>query len=144
MSTSKPPKASHAPYTRLPPNDEVIRKRWDHSLEELIFDPRDMSKMTAQLRRPIYISSLEAHVDELHSFMDKFGYSHIMESDLKPFKGLRHKSAKSFLSALQYDISVFKAKISNLDVAISSMEQAQHTSDFEAGYQLYATKQCAP
>ena len=50
--------------------------------------------MGAPVRRTIYISSLEAHVDRLHSQMINLGYFPIDYDNLERFKGLNSKTAK--------------------------------------------------
>lgn len=74
------------PYARLfAKKDEVKRRKiWNHVLEKSIFNPFELrvqflyfqlvilksyhrSTLGAPTRRTIYIASLEAHVDQLHS-----------------------------------------------------------------------------
>jgi hypothetical protein len=51
--------------------------------------------MGAPQRRTVYIASLEAHVDQLHSRMYDIGVFPIDITSLDRFKGLNSKTAKA-------------------------------------------------
>ncbi|EGN99388.1 hypothetical protein SERLA73DRAFT_18705, partial [Serpula lacrymans var. lacrymans S7.3] len=57
------------PYARLYARKDVTKRRkiWNHVLEKSLFSPHELSTLGAPHRRTIYIASLEAHIDRLHS-----------------------------------------------------------------------------
>ncbi|KAF8168031.1 hypothetical protein B0H34DRAFT_792687 [Crassisporium funariophilum] len=107
------------PYARLfAKKDEVKRRKiWNHALEKSLFDAYELSTLGAPNRRTIYIASLEAHVDRLHSQLLELGFFPIPFSELEPFKGLNSKTAKSMVAGLQHDASVSKLKLLELERA---------------------------
>lgn len=120
------------PYARLfAKKDEVKRRKiWNHALEKFFFTPYELSvpfhlhftpvalslslyssTLGAPQRRTVYIASLEAHIDKLHSRLiewaititslifnsnhhSSIGFFPVKFSELDPFKGLNSKTAK--------------------------------------------------
>ncbi|KJA18099.1 hypothetical protein HYPSUDRAFT_120907, partial [Hypholoma sublateritium FD-334 SS-4] len=101
------------PYVRLlSKKDEVKhRKAWNHALEKSIFDPMELSTIGAPQRRKIYTASLEVHIERMHAQLLDLGWWPVAYETLDPFKGLNSKTAKSMVSGLQHDASVFKLKL---------------------------------
>ncbi|KAF8807474.1 hypothetical protein BYT27DRAFT_7189544 [Phlegmacium glaucopus] len=118
VSQTRPVQISH-PYARLfAKKDEVKRRKiWNHALEKSLFNPFELSTVGAPNRRTIYIASLEAHVDRLHSQLLELGFWPVAFSELDPFKGLNSKTAKSMVAGLQHDASVSKLKLLELERA---------------------------
>ncbi|KAI0067721.1 hypothetical protein BV25DRAFT_1911604 [Artomyces pyxidatus] len=109
------------PYARLfakqSGNGAKRRKIWNHALEKSVFTAHEIATMGAPHRRTIYMASLEAHVDRLHSQMLDAGYYPIPFEKLEPFRGLNSKTAKSMVAGLQHDASHIKMKLLELDRA---------------------------
>jgi len=130
LPKSRPPNAkatrqvqiSH-PYARLfAKKDEVKRRKiWNHALEKSLFSPFELSTLGAPNRRTIYIASLEAHVDRLHSQLLDLGFWPVAFSELDPFKGLNSKTAKSMVAGLQHDASLSKLKLLELERATTDL-----------------------
>ncbi|KAF9015232.1 hypothetical protein BDQ17DRAFT_1340706 [Cyathus striatus] len=129
-SSSKPdPKINIIhPYARLfAKKDDVKRRKiWNHALEKSLFSPYELSTVGAPQRRRIYISSLEAHIDQLHNQLLGMGYWPVQFSALEPFKGLNSKTAKSMVAGLQYDASIAKLKLLELERANHDLEKLLH------------------
>ena len=92
--------------------------------------------MGAPHRRTIYIATLEAHIDRLHSQLLAIGLYPVPFERLEPFKGLNCKTAKvmfflrgyfitfticlqSMVAGLQHDSSHIKMKLLELERAVS-------------------------
>ncbi|KAJ7254042.1 hypothetical protein B0H12DRAFT_1017181 [Mycena haematopus] len=43
------------------------RKIWSHAFEKNIFNVVELTTLGVTQRRPVYVASLEAHIDRLHS-----------------------------------------------------------------------------
>ncbi|KAF8912732.1 hypothetical protein CPB84DRAFT_1759355 [Gymnopilus junonius] len=113
------------PYARLfAKKDETKRRKiWNHVLEKLIFSPYELSTLGAPQRRTIYITSLEAHIDRLHSQLEELGFWPVSHEDLEPFKGLNSKTAKSMVAGLQYDASISRLKLLELERANDDLQK---------------------
>ncbi|KAL0580393.1 hypothetical protein V5O48_001638 [Marasmius crinis-equi] len=121
------------PYARLfgKKEDGKRRKIWNHVLEKHIFSPYELSTLGAPHRRTIYLASLEAHIDKLHEQLLSFGSWPVAFDDLEPFKGLNSKTAKSMVAGRQYEASLARLKILELQRANENLEkellQLQHS-----------------
>ncbi|TFK41088.1 hypothetical protein BDQ12DRAFT_663963 [Crucibulum laeve] len=115
------------PYARLfAKKDEVKRRKiWNHALEKALFSPYELSTMGAPQRRTIYIASLEAHVDRLHNQLYSMRYWPVPLDDLEPLAGLNSKTAKSMVAGLQYNASVTKLKLLELERASNAGRRIQ-------------------
>ncbi|KAJ7706107.1 hypothetical protein B0H17DRAFT_1192644 [Mycena rosella] len=47
--------------------DKTGRRMWTHALEKPLFNILELTTLGQTQRRPIYIASLEAHIDRLHA-----------------------------------------------------------------------------
>ncbi|KAF9014421.1 hypothetical protein BDZ89DRAFT_962857, partial [Hymenopellis radicata] len=97
------------------------RKIWNHALEKSVFNALELSTLGAPQRRTIYIASLEAHIEQLHTQLLSLGYWPVAFEDLDPFKGLNSKTAKSMVSGLQYDTSQINLKLLEMESAASHL-----------------------
>ncbi|EGO24949.1 hypothetical protein SERLADRAFT_408728 [Serpula lacrymans var. lacrymans S7.9] len=104
------------PYARLYARKDVTKRRkiWNHVLEKSLFSPHELSTLGAPHRRTIYIASLEAHIDRLHSQLLSYELYPIPFDKLEPYKGLNSKTAKSMVSGLQHDATHTKLKLLEL------------------------------
>ncbi|KDQ63680.1 hypothetical protein JAAARDRAFT_105123, partial [Jaapia argillacea MUCL 33604] len=109
------------PYARLNAKKEGTKRRriWNHALEKTLFSAHELSTMGAPHRRTIYIASLEAHVDRLHSQLISLGFYPVPFEKLEPFRGLNSKTAKSIVAGLQHDFSQLKLKLLEIERAVS-------------------------
>ncbi|KAJ3500710.1 hypothetical protein NLJ89_g9674 [Agrocybe chaxingu] len=114
------------PYARLfAKKDEVKRRKiWNHALEKSIFTPYELSTIGAPQRRTLYIPSLEAHIDRLHTQLLQLDFWPVDFAELEPFKGLNSKTAKSMVAGLQHDASVSKLKLLELERANGDLKRA--------------------
>ncbi|KAK7058908.1 hypothetical protein VNI00_001532 [Paramarasmius palmivorus] len=113
------------PYARLHGNKEEGKRRkvWTHALENHIFTPYELSTLGAPHRRTIYAASLEAHIDELHNQLLGFGFWPVAFEELDTLKGLNTKTAKSMVAGLQYDASLAKLKLFELQRTNDGLER---------------------
>jgi hypothetical protein len=74
--------------------------------------------LRAAHRRPIYISSLEAHVDRLHAQLIDHGLYPIPFADLAPFKGMSSKIVKGMIAGLQTDAQLVRSKQCEIERAV--------------------------
>ncbi|PPQ64430.1 hypothetical protein CVT26_002137 [Gymnopilus dilepis] len=113
------------PYARLfAKKDETKRRKiWNHVLEKLIFTPYELSTVGAPQRRTVYITSLEAHIDRLHAQLEELDFWPVSQEDLEPFKGLNSKTAKSMVAGLQYDASLSRLKLLELERANGDLQR---------------------
>ncbi|KAJ7169949.1 hypothetical protein C8R46DRAFT_1217569 [Mycena filopes] len=74
-------------------------------------------------RRPIYISSLEAHIDRLHNQLLGLGlqYYPVPLLELDTFIGLNAKTAKGMIAGLEHDLSRARERLLELQVAVSKV-----------------------
>ncbi|KAI0304879.1 hypothetical protein BC826DRAFT_978739 [Russula brevipes] len=109
------------PYARLYAKKNATgakrRKIWNHALEKSVFSAHEIATMGAPHRRTIYIATLEAHIDCLHSQLLAIGLYPVPFERLEPFKGLNCKTAKSMVAGLQHDASHVKMKLLELERA---------------------------
>ncbi|KAJ7925853.1 hypothetical protein B0H13DRAFT_1862673 [Mycena leptocephala] len=72
------------------------RRMWKHALEKPLFNSLELSELGITQRRPIYIASLEAHIDRLHTQLLSLGHAFfpIAMSELDHLKGLNTKTCK--------------------------------------------------
>ncbi|KAJ6503480.1 hypothetical protein C8R47DRAFT_969249 [Mycena vitilis] len=69
---SNPRSERHHPYdkpakTGTKTSPKSNRKMWHHALERPLFNIMELTTLGSPQRRPIYIASLEAHIDRLHT-----------------------------------------------------------------------------
>ncbi|KAF9456196.1 hypothetical protein BDZ94DRAFT_1229975 [Collybia nuda] len=136
LSTHHPRPRSHSrepvprvdiahPYARLyAKKEEKRRKIWNHALEKSLFSPYELSTIGAPQRRTIYMSSLEAHIDQLHAQLLSIGFWPVAFEKLDPFRGLNSKTAKSMVAGLQHDASVAKIKLLELERSNEGLSNA--------------------
>ena len=62
------------------------------------------ASLGAPHRRTIYLASIEAHIDSLHSHLLERGFYPVKLDALQPYKGLNCKTAKGMVAGLQHDI----------------------------------------
>lgn len=79
---------------RTSPTTAKRRKMWVHALEKNVFTPEEIASLPAPIRRTIYTSSLEAHIDKLHNQLLTIGLWPIPFEKLDPYHGLNSKTAK--------------------------------------------------
>ncbi|PSR76256.1 hypothetical protein PHLCEN_2v8573 [Hermanssonia centrifuga] len=126
--TLSPRTVSH-PYTRIyakrnsPPSKR--RKMWNHALEKSLFTPDELANVSAPLRRTMYISSLEAHVDELHAQLLSLELYPVPFEKLEPYHGMNSKTAKSMVAGLYKDAAEMKTKLLELKRSVG-----HHNIDF--------------
>ncbi|KIY47024.1 hypothetical protein FISHEDRAFT_13639, partial [Fistulina hepatica ATCC 64428] len=106
------------PYNRLRAREEDKRRRtWNHIYEKMIFTPYELAACGAPQRRSIYISSLEAHVEVLHTQLFEMGFWPVAYDELESYRGLHSKTTKSLVSGLQYDATEDVQKLVELEKA---------------------------
>jgi hypothetical protein len=71
--------------------------------------------MRAAHRRPVYIASLEAHVDRLHAQLIERGLYPVAFAELAPFKGMSSKVVKSTVAGLQTDAHFIRSKQTEIE-----------------------------
>ncbi|KAF9056238.1 hypothetical protein BJ165DRAFT_493566 [Panaeolus papilionaceus] len=114
----------HNPYARLAKKDEVKRRRiWNHAFEKAIFSPYELSTINAPNRRKIYISSLEHHIDHMHQILADMGHYPVGEAELDRHVGLNRKTAKSMVSGLFHDSTVYKLQLLELARANGDLQK---------------------
>ncbi|EIM92974.1 uncharacterized protein STEHIDRAFT_90387 [Stereum hirsutum FP-91666 SS1] len=128
------------PYARLFVKKDGAKRRkiWNHALERYVFTPEETACMKAPQRRPIYIASLEAHIDALHAELLKVNLAPVNLQDVDLWAGLNSKIAKSLVAGLQQDTSQMKSRLRELEranyrlnAAIAREKQlASHTASF--------------
>ncbi|KAJ7070968.1 hypothetical protein C8F01DRAFT_1244643 [Mycena amicta] len=52
------------------------RKQWNHAFETKVFSEQELNNMNATDRRPIYVASMQEHIDLLHSQLQRFAGIH--------------------------------------------------------------------
>lgn len=70
------------------------------------------------------MSSLEAHIDRLHTQLLTIGFWPVAFEELEPFRGLNSKTAKSMVAGLQHDASIAKLKLLELERANEGLQNA--------------------
>jgi len=91
------------------------RKVWDHLLEKRIFSAEELSKVKAQDRRRVYIASLEAHVDCMHSQLLANSLYPVPFERLDDMSGLHSKTAMAMISGVLHDTQEMKLKLLELE-----------------------------
>jgi len=115
-----PPPLVH-PYARLEAKKTQQelgvkrRKVWDHMLEKRIFSAQELSSIKAQDRRKIYISSLEALVDSLHSQMLSYALYPVPFEQLEKLSGLHSKTAMAMIAGVLQDTHEMRLKLLELE-----------------------------
>ncbi|PBL01045.1 hypothetical protein ARMGADRAFT_1160297 [Armillaria gallica] len=124
------------PYARLYAKKEEGKRRkiWNHALEKNLFNAYELSTLGAPHRRTIYMASLEAHIDRLHAQLFSLGFWPVGFDELEQFKGLNSKTAKSMVSGLQYDASIAKLKLLELERANNALVHTLDHSDVPEPY----------
>jgi hypothetical protein len=74
--------------------------------------------MRAAQRRAIYISSLEAHVDELHTQLIDLGLFPIPFAELSQYKGTSSKIVKGVVAGLHADAQFIRSKQAEIERAV--------------------------
>ncbi|PPR05542.1 hypothetical protein CVT24_003284 [Panaeolus cyanescens] len=115
----------HSPYARLAKGEVNIKRRriWNHVFEKAIFTPYELSTINAPNRRKVYISSLECHIDYMHNILEGNGHYPVKESEMKQHFGLNRKTAKSMVSGLFHDSSIYKLQLLELARANSDLQR---------------------
>ncbi|ESK87883.1 hypothetical protein Moror_15250 [Moniliophthora roreri MCA 2997] len=116
--------ATH-PYARLQGKNKEGKRRkiWNHALEKYLFTPYELSTLGAPHRRTIYMASLEAHIDNLHAQLLSLGFWPVAFDDLEALKGLNTRTAKSVVAGLQYDATLARLKILELERVNDNLER---------------------
>ncbi|KAH8108957.1 hypothetical protein DFH11DRAFT_1630426 [Phellopilus nigrolimitatus] len=99
------------------PKKHGSRRMWPHKLENVLFTPHEIATLGTPHRRTIYLASLEAHIDRLHSQLLGLGLYPIPVEELQPYKGLNCKTAKGMVSGLQHDFAEVRAQMLEIDCA---------------------------
>ncbi|KAH8120428.1 hypothetical protein DFH11DRAFT_1559995 [Phellopilus nigrolimitatus] len=99
------------------PKKRGSRRIWTHALEKFLFTPHEIATLGTPHRRTIYLASLEAHIDRLHSQLLGLGLYPIPVEELQPYKGLNCKTAKGMVSGLQHDFAEVRAQMLEIDRA---------------------------
>ncbi|KAJ6575189.1 hypothetical protein B0H19DRAFT_1254782 [Mycena capillaripes] len=96
--------AKARPKGKSPPKSN--RRMWNHALERPLFNILELTTLGLTQRRPIYIASLEAHIDRLHTQLLSLGteYFPIDLVELEHLKGLNSKICKAMIASLHNDI----------------------------------------
>ncbi|KAJ7110146.1 hypothetical protein C8R44DRAFT_884140 [Mycena epipterygia] len=120
----------HHPYDHAKENkdskEKPPRKAWNHALEKPLFNFLELTTLGAPQRRPIYIASLEAHIDRLHTQLLSLGPD-LYPVDLKELdalKGLNAKICKGLLAGFHYDISLAQGRLLELQRSNEKLETA--------------------
>ncbi|THG92744.1 hypothetical protein EW145_g8607 [Phellinidium pouzarii] len=96
------------------------RRIWTHALEKLLFSPHEIATLGSPHRRTIYLASLEAHIDSLHSQLLALGFYPIPVQDLHPYKGLNCKTAKGMVAGLQHDFVQVRTQLLEIERALEN------------------------
>ncbi|KAJ7492554.1 hypothetical protein FB451DRAFT_538213 [Mycena latifolia] len=123
------PKKYH-PYDRAnakrQQKDKSPRRMWTHALEKPLFNMLELTTLGQTQRRPIYIASLEAHIDSLHIQLTGLGpeFYPVGEKELDYLKGLNSKTCKGMVAGLQNDISQGCERLLELQRSNEELEAA--------------------
>ncbi|PPQ97602.1 hypothetical protein CVT26_002401 [Gymnopilus dilepis] len=109
------------------------RRNWTHKWEKLLFSEEEIrdahglilnrSSLPAPQRRPIYICSLEAHIDHLHAQLEQLGIWPAPPEDVLQCSGMNSKSAKSAIGTLSFDISSLDKSIQDIEIKNKNLEK---------------------
>ncbi|KAJ7103464.1 hypothetical protein B0H15DRAFT_214695 [Mycena belliarum] len=118
------------PYNRANPGtrqkDRSPRRIWTHALEKPLFTILELTTLGQTQRRPIYIASLEAHIDSLHVQLSGLGpdFHPVNENELLSLKGLNAKTCKAMVAGLQNDIAQAHERLLELQRSNEELEAA--------------------
>ncbi|KAJ6604721.1 hypothetical protein DFH09DRAFT_319440 [Mycena vulgaris] len=106
--------------------DKTPRRIWNHALEKPLFNQLELTILGQTQRRPIYIASLEAHIDRLHAQLSGLGpqFYPVAEKELESLKGLNMKTCKGMVAGLQNDISHARERLLELQRSNEELEAA--------------------
>jgi hypothetical protein len=85
--------------------------------------------MRAAQRRAIYISSLEAHVDELHTQLIDLGLYPIPFAELSQYKGTSSKIVKGVVAGLHADAQFIRSKQAEIERAVGVVCRTPHVEE---------------
>ncbi|KAI5124596.1 hypothetical protein M0805_004208 [Coniferiporia weirii] len=97
------------------------RRIWTHALEKYLFTPHEIATLGTPHRRTIYLASLEAHIDRLHSQLLGLGLYPIPVDELQPYKGLNCKTAKGMVAGLQHDYAEVRMQMLEIERATENV-----------------------
>ncbi|PAV22171.1 hypothetical protein PNOK_0212800 [Pyrrhoderma noxium] len=125
MSSTETEEGSNSQITSSEPKPQKrgSRRIWTHALERYIFTPHEIATLGTPHRRTIYLASLEAHIDRLHSQVLVHGLSLCHDEELEQFQGLNCKIAKGLVSGLQQDVVRIRTQILELQRSIKSAQE---------------------
>ncbi|KAJ7181730.1 hypothetical protein C8R43DRAFT_869904 [Mycena crocata] len=95
------------------------RKKWNHALEKPLFNILELTTLGGPNRRPIYIASLEAHIDRLHVQLAGLGIQSVPMHELESLKGLNAKTCRAMVTGLQNDLSNAHERLLKLQRSVS-------------------------
>ncbi|KAI0716861.1 hypothetical protein C8Q76DRAFT_576397, partial [Earliella scabrosa] len=91
------------------------RQVWFHKFETLIFTPEEIESMSVVKRRPIYMATLEAHIEILLQQLGDMGVAVVSPEELDVYHGLSRVLAKAMICGLQDDIVRLEHELAMLD-----------------------------
>ncbi|KAJ6519896.1 hypothetical protein C8R45DRAFT_39956 [Mycena sanguinolenta] len=102
------------------------RKIWSHAFEKSLFNVMELTNMGVTHRRPIYVASLEAHIDRLHIQLRGLGmqFFPVTSEELgsAQLKGLHATTCKGMVSSLHHDIMQAHGRLLELQRANERLE----------------------
>ncbi|KAJ7786392.1 hypothetical protein B0H16DRAFT_29595 [Mycena metata] len=108
------------------PNNPKIPRRvvWTHALEKPLFSGLELTTLGVTQRRPIYVASLEAHIDRMHTQLLSLGsvYYPVVLPELDSFIGLSSTRAKGMIAVLQNDLAFARERLLHLQQVNEELE----------------------
>ncbi|KAF7339411.1 Zinc/cadmium resistance protein [Mycena sanguinolenta] len=105
---------------------KTSRKIWSHAFEKTLFNVTELTTLGVTQRRPIYVASLEAHIDRLHSQLRELGmqFFPVTSEELGSahLKGLHATACKGMVSSLHHDIMQAHGRLLELQRANERLE----------------------
>ncbi|KAF8216159.1 hypothetical protein K438DRAFT_1800162 [Mycena galopus ATCC 62051] len=104
------------------------RRRWSHchALEKVLFTVTELQTLGVPQRRPILITSLEAHIDRLHAqlFALGAGFYPVTPEELARLKGMNARTCKAMVSSLHNDVVHGRERLLQLERTNQRLEAA--------------------
>ncbi|KAJ7038128.1 hypothetical protein C8F04DRAFT_1256156 [Mycena alexandri] len=117
------PNAKAQPQRPKPPT-KYPRRLWNHALEKPLFSGLELTTLGVPQRRPIYVASLEAHIDRMHTQLLSLGseYYPVPLPELDSFIGLNSKTCKGMIAGLQNDLAFARDRLLDLQQVNEELE----------------------
>ncbi|KAJ7361665.1 hypothetical protein DFH08DRAFT_952191 [Mycena albidolilacea] len=105
------------------------RKIWPCAHEKALFNIWELTELGVTQRRPIYVASLEAHIDRLHAQLAGLGpeFFPVDMEELERLKGLNAKTCKTMIASLHNNLMQDHERLLELQRTNETLEAALHT-----------------